>query len=325
MRSVQKALLPAFLCAIVVASTVHAAAPNTTPHRTVAITLDDLPFAGPAPADKRTVVANMTKLIEQIRRAGAPVTGFVVGRRKGDYDALALWRDAGLPMANHTFSHPHFSKWDIEKYLANLRKNEDVIRRGLGVELRGGFFRYPYLDHGHTKAKNDAMERYLRKGKYTIAPVSLDTVDYAFNAYYVKTMQPAAKQQIAAAYVQHVVEAAAHFEALSKQLYGREIPLVFLGHANPLNADHLGKVLAALKGRGYRFVTLKKALADKAYTHYGLRPPHIPFEGDRNFLNQVAMSRNLKVVDPSGDRHFRKFWKPKLKALVRLRPGANAP
>ena len=53
------------------------------------------------------------------------------------------------------------------------------------LHLRGGYFRYPYLDHGHTQAKVDAMVRFLAAGRYKLAPVSLDTVDYKFNAAYV--------------------------------------------------------------------------------------------------------------------------------------------
>jgi len=283
--------------------------------RTVAITVDDLPFVGPPARDNRTVVANMRKLVTQVKSVGVPVVGFVVGRRLGDYDALRIWRDAGLPLGNHTFSHRRYSKNSIARYLSDIRRNEEAIHRGLKVDLRGGWFRFPYLDHGHTAKKVDAVVAYLKKRRYRMAPVSLDTVDYAFNAYYARASTRSQKQRVVQMYVDHVAESAKHFESLSRKLYGREIPLVLLVHANPLNADHLRKVLATLKDRGYSFVTLEQALADKAYTEHGLRPPHVPLDGDRNFLNQVALSRGLKLPDPSGDAHFRKHWKPLLERL----------
>ncbi len=292
------------------------AAPATVAARTVAVTVDDLPFVGPSPRDKRTVVANMRKLVTQVRQVGAPVVGFVVGRRRGDYDALAMWRDAQLPFGNHTFSHRRYSKTPIDRFILDATKNEDIVRRRLGVELRGGWFRYPYLDHGHTAEKLAAMTAYLKKGRYRHAPVSLATRDYSFNAFYARTTDPAVRQRIAAWYVEHVIECTKHVESLSRTLYGREIPLVLLVHANPLNADHLRKVIDVLKSRGYTTVSLEVALADKAYTDFGLSPPYLPLIRDRNFLNQVAASRGMKVADPAGSDHFRETWRPKLERLA---------
>jgi peptidoglycan-N-acetylglucosamine deacetylase len=41
---------------------------------------------------------------------------------------------------------------------------------------------------------------------------------------------------------------------------------VLLVHASSLNADVFDRLAAAIKTRGYRFVTLDEALQDKAYT-----------------------------------------------------------
>ena len=43
----------------------------------------------------------------------------------------------------------------------------------------------------------------------------------------------------------------------------------------------------------------------------------VPLKGDRNFLNQVALSRGIKVEDVSGDAYFRRHTKPKLQKLLR--------
>lgn len=285
--------------------------------REVAVTIDDLPFVGPTPVDGRSVAENMRRLVKRARAAGVRPVGFAVGRRKRNTNALAIWRDAGFPLANHTYHHRKYSETAIDAYLADVKRNEDALRERLGVELRGGFFRFPYLDHGHTEAKVAAMAAYLVEHGYRLAPVSLDTVDYAFNAWYAKQPEGAKRRRIVRYYRQHIEQSAAHFEALSERLFGREIPLILLLHANPLNADHLDDVLELLRQRGYRFITLDKALADPAYRAYGARPPHVPLAGDRNFLNQVALSRGIRIADPSGDGHFRKHWRPKLEALAK--------
>ena len=48
-------------------------------------------------------------------------------------------------------------------------------------------------------------------------------------------------------------------------MFGRNIKQVLLLHANAINADHFGEIVAMLRSRGYKFVTLGNALTDKAY------------------------------------------------------------
>ena len=57
----------------------------------------------------------------------------------------------------------------------------------------------------------------------------------------------------------------AFFEARSIEVVGREFPQVLLLHANQLNADLMPDLLAMFRRRGYAFVSLDRALADKAY------------------------------------------------------------
>ena len=72
-----------------------------------------------------------------------------------------------------------------------------------------------------------------------------------------------------------------------------------------------------LRARGYVFVTLDQVLKHKVYRPYLIDPPLIPLKGDRNFLNQVALSRGISLDDPSGSRHFAKYWKPRIDRLIR--------
>jgi hypothetical protein len=71
--------------------------------------------------------------------------------------------------------------------------------------------------------------------------------------------------RIVADYLRHIDSAVAYSARLSRTLFGREIPLVLLLHANELNADHLDTVLNRLRSNGYRFATLESVLEDSAY------------------------------------------------------------
>ena len=57
----------------------------------------------------------------------------------------------------------------------------------------------------------------------------------------------------------------AFFEERSKEVVGREFPQTLLIHASQLNADAMPDLLAMMRRRGYRFVSLDDALKDAAY------------------------------------------------------------
>ncbi len=122
------------------------------------------------------------------------------------------------------------------------------------------YFRYPYLQTGKTPAIRDAVARGL--APYEVAPVSIDTSDWALARAYSKADDG---REIAAAYVDHVVAAARHYRSLARQRAGREVAHVLLLHANALAADHLGALLDALAADGFTFVPLDEALADPIY------------------------------------------------------------
>ena len=68
------------------------------------------------------------------------------------------------------------------------------------------------------------------------------------------------------AYLAQLDSAFAFAERLSDETFGREVPQVFLLHANRINADYLGAMLERLAGRGYTFVTLAEAVRDPAFS-----------------------------------------------------------
>lgn len=75
-------------------------------------------------------------------------------------------------------------------------------------------------------------------------------------------------QRVAEAYVPYMNAMLEFHERQSQTLLGYEIKQILLVHANPLNADHFGKLIAMMKKRGYQFISLTEALTDKAYQTY---------------------------------------------------------
>jgi hypothetical protein len=56
-----------------------------------------------------------------------------------------------------------------------------------------------------------------------------------------------------------------YYEQQSQALLGYALPQTLLLHANELNAEVYAELIAGIKRRGYRFVTLEDAMRDPAY------------------------------------------------------------
>jgi peptidoglycan/xylan/chitin deacetylase (PgdA/CDA1 family) len=92
--------------------------------RTVAITVDDLPYAaGNAAADaagEASQAENVNRrLLAAFRARRVPVTGFVIQERVEALGAagpkiLKRWTSEGLDLGNHTYSHPDINSLTVE-------------------------------------------------------------------------------------------------------------------------------------------------------------------------------------------------------------------
>ncbi len=248
-----------------------------TPHREVAVTFDDLPSQ--RHNDDSEYVRRMTeKLIASIKANGVPAIGFVnegkLYAQGKTLDAarianLQKWLDAGLELGNHTYSHPYFYDMQLANFEANVLRGETITKKLLaekGMKMR--YFRHPFLNTGPDLATKTAFEKFLANHGYTVAPVTIDNDDYIFANAYDAALQKgdaATAKRIADAYVPYMEEVFAFYEKLSVDLLGYELPQTLLVHAHQLNADRFDELAAMLKRRGYAFVTLDRALQDKAY------------------------------------------------------------
>jgi peptidoglycan/xylan/chitin deacetylase (PgdA/CDA1 family) len=242
--------------------------------RTVAITLDDLPGAG-APTLAQAVSMNRD-VLRALRGAGAPAIGFVneaklqvEGERDERVAVLKGWLDAGMTLGNHGYRHQDLSKIPLAEYQDDVLRGEVITRRLLeDRKLPLVYYRHPYTHTGATAEVRQAFERFLAERKYRIAPFTIEHSDWMFADLYGDALERRDGKQAAsirASYLAHLDQMCGWFETLSRETFGREIAQVLLIHVNRLNAETLPDMLALLRKRGYRFVTLDEALADEAY------------------------------------------------------------
>ncbi len=245
------------------------------PPREIAVTIDDLPLNGPdlpLPA----LQAMTEKLLAGLGREGIPATAFVNESklyRTGEVDArialLRAWRDAGVELGNHTFSHPSLHTTPLAAFEEDVVRGETVTR--LLLKEKGGnlrWFRHPFLQTGPTAEAKRSFEEFLASRGYRVAPVTVDTNDWMYNAVYVDALahgDAGAAARVRKAYLASYGTVLDFFEDLTLRVFDRPIRHVLLVHANLLNADVVRDWAAVLRARGYAFVTLERALADPAY------------------------------------------------------------
>jgi peptidoglycan/xylan/chitin deacetylase (PgdA/CDA1 family) len=236
----------------------------------VAITFDDLPSHSALPSDT-TRIDIAKQIIAALSDANAPVYGFVNGLRLEDdapsVPVLQLWRDAGFPLGNHTYSHMNLNRTALTDWEADALKNEAV----LAPLMNGGdwhWFRFPYLAEGDTVAKHAAVRAFLAAHGYRIAAVTQSFDDYLWNEPYARCVAKGDTATIAAmeaAYLAAAETSLAYYHALSQELYGRDIPYVLLMHLGAFDARMLPRLLSLYKAKGVSFISLDQAEADPFY------------------------------------------------------------
>lgn len=295
-RPIQSCLLHTCLLACALsafaAPAAAAAKPETSaPDRRIVMTVDDLPWVQLPAVPTASILDAHRRLIAAIRAAGVPLTGFVnEGKLEADGELdparLAMlrdWLDAGATLGNHSYSHADLHAVGLAAYEADILRGERQLRPLL--QARGQtpqWFRHPYLRAGRSAQDKDALARFLDQHGYRIAPVTVDNSDWIWAAAYLRAAAPQAQAQAKAKakgkhdperlkarlrrdYVKYMGQKLDYYERQSIALLGYNLPQVWLIHANALNADTYGDLVAMAKQRGYRFVGLDEAMRDPAY------------------------------------------------------------
>ncbi len=243
----------------------------------MAVTFDDLPFQHSGQYTSAEHYKFNQQIIESIKRYHIPAVGFVNESKLYNGEKidsvrvkiLKLWLDAGLELGNHTFSHPNINEISFEEYKADLLKGEEITRN-LAEErnLKYEYFRHPYLRSGKTEEVMLALKEFLRENNYKVAPVTIDNSEWIFAFAYNKAYREKdtdLMKKLGDDYVDYMIEKVKYYEDQSNKLFGRIIKQVLLVHANLLNAEYFDELAEAIKGEGYKFISLDEALEDEAY------------------------------------------------------------
>jgi len=237
----------------------------------IAFTWDDMPaHSALPPGDSRVAIA--TKIVAAMKAEHMPPAyGFVNGvqteREPLSTAALQVWRDAGLPLGNHTWSHPSLNQISLEDWSQDVLKNEPLLKKYMG----GGdwhWLRYPFLAEGETPQKRAEARKFLSQHGYKIAAVTMSFGDYMYNEPYARCVAKDDRAAITGLETGYLAAADAAIErsrAMAKALYGHDIPYVLLMHVGAFDARMLPRLLQLYRERGFTFVALQTAEEDAFY------------------------------------------------------------
>lgn len=230
----------------------------------IAITIDDLPFVGSGtstPANLKRTQDRFMALIKTLIDNQVPATGFVIGGAvaKNEWDLLRAFRDQGLTLGNHTYTHRSLNGISAKKYIADIERADNVLTP---VMTEPKYFRFPYLAEGKGEKKKEVQD-FLAAHQYTVAPVTIDSKDYEFNArFYRIPYRNRAKSinQFKKQYLAFIWKQTLRAEKNAKKVEGQPVKQILLIHANLLNSMVLGDIIELYKKNGYKFISLADAL-----------------------------------------------------------------
>ena len=244
---------------------------SNSQNRKIAITIDDL-LATPADQNEYEYITD--NLLKTLIKNDIKAIGFVNESRlytdeKPDSSKIKIlekWMTSDMQLGNHTFSHVYINITSIEDYKKDVIKGELITRpllKKYNQELK--YFRHPQLRTGQNDEYRSKLTTFLKNRGYTIAPVTIDNDEYIHAFCYAnakKEGNTALMNKIGKDYIAYMTSVFEFYEKLSASFLGYEVPQTLLIHANNLNADYL---ITMMTSRNYEFVSIDKALEDKAY------------------------------------------------------------
>lgn len=199
---------------------------KTEPAKIAYLTIDD----GPS--------SNTARILETLQKEGVKATFFVIGRQIEQYPGLLKQEfEQGNAIGNHTYSHNYAEIYkSTEDYLANIKKNEDLIYKLIGI--RPKIIRTPGGTQGHFHVS------------YYNAVDAADYLVYDWNVSAGDAEAPLVPEE-------KIVD------NVMKQVPGRSRVIILMHDApgKTTTVDALPRIIKFLKQQGYEFGVLTPEVA----------------------------------------------------------------
>lgn len=241
--------------------------------REVAITIDDLPFVGTThnkPGNLRRERERFQNIMQSLIDHNVPAIGFVVSGtiEKDQWSLLEAFHNAGFEIGNHTHTHLNLNRSSAEQYIENIAQADKILAP---IMSNPKYFRYPYLAEGKGDTKQQ-VRNYLKENQYIVAPVTIDSKDFEFNARFLNIHwrhRDKHLNRIKREYLNYIWR---QTQLAEKKANGKPVKQILLIHANLINSHALGDIIQMYKDNGYQFITLSEAMAGHTDVHESKLP-----------------------------------------------------
>jgi peptidoglycan/xylan/chitin deacetylase (PgdA/CDA1 family) len=231
----------------------------------LAITFDD----GLDPVKEPRTAEWYGRMLSTLERERLRVMFFPALQRIGGDSGLAevgRWSKAGHEIGNHTSRHRNLAsaRITLAEFIGDVEEGDAALRQ---FPTWRPMLRFPFLKEGNTLEKRDGIRAWMRAHDYRPAEVSIDASDWYYNEVYLKLPadDEAKRTALRKAYVAHLLDRAAYYDALARKVLGRSPAHVLLLHTNAINAAWLGDVVQAFRAAGWTFVSAHEAFEDPLY------------------------------------------------------------
>lgn len=238
--------------------------PNAIVAKEVALTIDD----SPRPA--RHLYTNdklSDRFIEVFKKHKVQAVFFSNSSRLSENNGLARLRrysEAGHFIANHTHSHPRLSQTPPEEYIKEIELADRLLGQFSTFKK---WFRYPFLNEGHTLSSRDLVRNYLKQSGYINGYVTVDNYDYVINDYVMRGMDKGLQVHLDRAckmLSDLTLDGLNDQEMAAQKISNDSIIQVLLMHENDIEAYCLEDLILRLTRSGWNIVSPMKAFSQAA-------------------------------------------------------------
>jgi len=239
----------------------------------IALTYDDAP-RGDGPIYSGT--ERTDNFLKQLRDSDVDeVTMFVTTRgmdKPEGRQRIEAYANAGHLIANHSDTHQWASRTPIDQYIADLDAAERKLK---SLPNRRPWYRFPYLDEGGYGEENadlvrrDLLRTALSDRGLINGYVTVDTFDWHLEHLWLQAARAGMEvdeMALSRVYVDMVLDAARHYDAMSQKVIARRAAQVLLLHENDLAARFTGDLVAALRADGWKIISADEAYRDEIAT-----------------------------------------------------------
>ena len=269
--------------------------------RRLALTFEYLPFMKPMGYWRPREISN--QILRTLEKNKIKAAGFVIQQKVEDdpstYVILDDWVSRKHTLGNQTWGNADLNSIEAKHFIEHIADGQKYLRnitRSHPQNYR--FLRYPNLHQGEKNKKKKRVKRAIERSRYQVAHVSVKTATNFFNRPFIKSLQDPSDslEALKNRYLKHVLDSLDYSESQSQIVFGKNIPHILQLHTGVAISTMLDPLITALKDRGYRFISLQKALNDPAYQ------TEENYVGPMGliFVDRVAATRGIPFKAESG-------------------------